>query len=64
MTPEPNSPAGLPSHAEAPAIMDRARRMRAEALAALVRAAWSRFAGRPRGVPAASMSGRMPYAGA
>lgn len=53
MTTEPKSSArprsfgALPSHAEARAIVERARRLRAETLAGLARAALSRIARRP-----------------
>jgi hypothetical protein len=58
MSPEPKSRPGLPSHAEARAIVDRARRLRAEALAQLARAAWSRLARRPAGIG----QGALPHA--
>lgn len=64
MRPEPKSHGGLPSHAEARAIAERARVLRAQLLRGLFRAAWSRIASRPRGVSAASLAGRMPHAGA
>ena len=53
MTTEPKSSArprsfgALPSHAEASAIVERARRLRAETLAGLARAALSRIGRRP-----------------
>lgn len=43
----PRSSGALPSHAEARATVERARRLRAETLAGLARAALSRIARRP-----------------
>lgn len=64
MTPESKSRAGLPSDAEARAIMNRARRLRAELLASMARAVWSRIARRPAGVPAGAHAAAMPHANA
>jgi hypothetical protein len=58
--------AGLPSHAEALAVAARARRLRAETLAGLARAAlsWARHrAGRAGATATASLpAGGMPHA--
>ena len=62
MTPEPKSRAGLPSHAEARAIADRARRLRAETLAHLASVVWSRIARRAAAGRASAPHGAMPHA--
>jgi hypothetical protein len=62
MESEAISPAGLPSHAEARAIMSYARRLRAEAFARLARAAWARVARPPADGPAGTPAGRLPHA--
>ena len=55
MTPETKSRAGLPSDAEARHLVDRARRLRAETLAGLARAAWSGIARRLHDASTAAM---------
>ncbi len=62
MTPEPKSSRRLPSHDEARATIDRARRLRAETLGRLSRAAWSRLAGRPANAVAGARPAAMPHA--
>jgi hypothetical protein len=62
----PNSPAGLPSHAQAQALIERARALRAEFIAGLARAALSRLARRgahsPAGARARHPAGALTHA--
>lgn len=62
MTSESKSTAGLPSQGEARAIVERARRLRAETLAGLGRAVLRRLGHGKSGVRPVGLAGALPHA--